>query len=110
MNQFEIQTDILNKLCQIIHDEANFEYDFAICEYEYFPEYDTISTSFKTIKDGNEKYIEMSVGAPSRNAELAFELRYLMKAHTGGEWTSFTLTLDKDGKAHTKFHYPEPKA
>jgi hypothetical protein len=33
-----------------------------------------------------------------------------MKAHTGGEWTSFTLTLDANGKAHTKFHYPDDPA
>ena len=41
--------------------------------------------------------------------ELIPKLHSMMKSHTGGEWTSFTLTLNKDGKAHTKFHYPEAK-
>ncbi|MFT6774209.1 MAG: hypothetical protein ACJA1L_001921 [Paracoccaceae bacterium] len=38
------------------------------------------------------------------------ELHALMKAHTGGDWNAFTITLDKDGKATVKFEYPEEKA
>ena len=109
MNPFESQTDILNELAQIIHNEVNSDYEAVTCEYNFISRYNTISSSFRFVKNGEQYNKEMSPGVPTRNAELAFELRALMKAHTGGEWTSFTLTLDKDGKAHTKFHYPEAK-
>jgi hypothetical protein len=32
-----------------------------------------------------------------------------MKAHTGGNWQAFILTIDKDGRVTAKFEYPETK-
>lgn len=106
MNPLEEQTEVLNELAQILHSEAGDDYDFVMCEYEFLERYNTISSSLKLSKNGREYYKEMSSGAPSQNAELAFKLRTLMKAHTGGEWESFTLKIDDQGKAHTKFYYP----
>ena len=38
---------------------------------------------------------------------LIRELHEVMKVHTGGDWKEFILTLDENGKAHTKFIYDE---
>ena len=109
MLSIERQTEILNQLAQVLHDDADEGYSFAIGEFEYLPEYETISNYFLFEKDNVKVNRPFSDGAVTKNLDLCEELRALMKTHTGGEWTSFTLTLDKDGKAHTKFHYPEAK-
>jgi hypothetical protein len=38
---------------------------------------------------------------------LVFSLHEEIKNYTGGEWTTFTLTIGKDGKAKASFEYPE---
>jgi len=101
------QAEILNELSQILHDEADKGYSNTFCEYTFMPEYDTIKSRFNFHKDGERINRALSTGLPSRNRDLVQELRTLMKEHTGGEWTSFTLTLDADGQANTKFVYPE---
>ncbi len=105
MSLLEKQTLILGELCQILHEEADEGYDFAECEY--IAEYETISSQFNFMKNGEIIRRHMSLGIPGKNRDLCEELRSLMKEHTGGEWTSFTLTLDADGNATTKFVYPE---
>lgn len=101
------QTIILEKLANILYNSTEVDYDLLKSEYEFMSEYNTISTSLSFEKEGKSVYFEAPHGIASKNLYLCEELRNLMKAHTGGEWTSFTLTLDKEGKAHTKFHYPE---
>ncbi|EPG37997.1 MULTISPECIES: hypothetical protein [Acinetobacter] len=38
---------------------------------------------------------------------LLEELHRLVQEHTGGVWTKLILTLDENGRAHTKFIYDE---
>ena len=109
MYSIERQTEILNQLAQVIHDDADEGYNFALGEFEYLPDYKTISNYFLFKKDSVEINRPFSDAAVTKNLDLCEELRSLMKEHTGGEWMSFTLTLDADGEAKAKFHYPEAK-
>jgi len=105
MTSMQRQAELLGELSQILHNEADAGYDVVFCEY--VAQYGSISSRFYFEKDQNrvEKFI--SDDATLGNRDIALELRTLMKEHTGGEWSSFTLTLDADGKATTKFEYPE---
>ncbi len=107
MIALERQKEILQKLSQLIHSDAAMGYSRASCEYVYEEDYDTIDMKFDFWKDNKHINRGLTVGVPSQMLPLATELRALMKEHTGGEWTSFTLTLDADGQAKTKFVYPE---
>jgi Protein of unknown function, DUF600 len=107
MNPFERQTEILNYLVQIMHDEADGDYEKLTCRFEINLEEEWSETKFVFQRNG----LEVSKGISEKYTwdihNALEELHIAMREHTGGEWTSFTLTLDKDGKAHTKFHYPE---
>lgn len=105
MNPFDKQTDLLTRLAQLMVDQVDEPFDALVCEYECLERYGTISSSLKLVKDGAETYPDTSPGFAMENLEVCQELRSAMIAHTGGKWTSFTLTLDADLKAHTKFHY-----
>lgn len=109
MNPFDRQTEILNALAQNLHSDADCNYETATYEFTYSPEYKTIKSYFEFYRNNEKINRGESDEFSWNNYLLAKELREAMKAHTGGEWISFTLTLDKEGKAHTKFHYPEPK-
>lgn len=110
MNKFDRQTEILNQLAQNLHSDAEYNYSVAKYEFTYLQEYKTIENYFEFYNNGQKINRGSSDEFSWNNYILAKELREIMKAHTGGEWTSFTLTLDAEGKAHTKFHYSEAKA
>lgn len=99
------KSNILDKLANILHSCLKSKYDNITCNYEYI--YETISTSISYDLNGETFGVEVPFEVPFQNLELCLELRELMKSHKGEEWDSFTLTLDADGKAHTKFHYPD---
>lgn len=107
INILERKMEILQDLSHLIHNETDEGYDKAICEYVYEKDYDTIDMKFDFWRYDKHINRGFTSGIPSKMMFLAMELRSLMKEHTGGEWTSFTLTLDKDGNATTKFVYPE---
>jgi hypothetical protein len=109
MNPFDRQTEILNELAQNLHSDADCDYETALYEFTYIPDYKTIENYFEFHRNSQKINRGSSDQFSWNNYLLAKELREIMKAHTGGEWNSFTLTLDADGKAHTKFHYPEAK-
>lgn len=101
------QTNLLNKLTGILSSSFSDKFDKLKAEYEYLERYKTISTSYSYIYNEKEIYFDAPQGAASKNLDFCEELRSLMKENTGGEWISFTLTLDAEGKAITKFNYPE---
>ncbi|WOE76106.1 hypothetical protein [Alterisphingorhabdus coralli] len=106
INYIEKQSKLLEKLANILFNTTDVEYDALWCEYECDDEFNTIDTALFYKTDGKVVNFAAPVGVSSKNLDLCQELRAVMKAHTGGEWSSFTLTLGKDGKAHTKFEYP----
>jgi hypothetical protein len=107
------QTDVLNEIVNIMMLSAPENCQQIKCEFEYRCGNDDghfgIGTQFEYIHNNKKSFVLLS-DPDYRTTDLVAKLHSMMKAHTGGEWTSFTLTLDQDGKAHTKFHYPEPEA
>jgi hypothetical protein len=109
------QTDILNEIVNIMIESAPLNCEKIKCEFEYrYGDGDGdgsygVGTQFEYLFGSERNFVLLS-DPEYKTTGLVGRLHSMMKAHTGGEWTSFTLTLDADGKAHTKFHYPEPKA
>jgi len=99
------QVEALNQIVQIMHDSAGGPYEGLRCEFDY-ETYDggwSVGSAYSFIRDG------VSVGArlddPHRASDLVGELHRLMLEHTGGDWREFILSVDADGRAHTKFEY-----
>lgn len=107
MNEMEKQTDIITKLAQLMVDQIISPFESIVCEYEYLERYSTISSSLSVILHGTRKYLETAAGFATDNVELCMELRESMRFHTGGEWSSFTLSLAASGKAKTEFYYSQ---
>jgi Protein of unknown function, DUF600 len=107
MNPFQRQTEILNLLVQAMHDSADSNYEKLECTFSFSNLGKRCKSEFSFTKGGKEisEFLREKDGISEYS--LLEELHTIMKAHTGGEWDSFTLTLDADGKAHTKFHYPD---
>jgi Protein of unknown function, DUF600 len=107
MSPFEKQTEILNSLLQMMHNSADANYQELSCKFAFNKTGMWCETRFSYSKNG----IKISASLKEKDGiskySLLEELHTIMKNHTGGEWDSFTLTLDADGKAHTKFHYPD---
>ena len=107
MNPFERQTEILNNLVQIMHDEASDKYQKMNCRFEINLEEGWSETKFSFIENDVEISKAISENYTWAIHDMLQELHIAMKEHTGGKWDYFTLSLEKDGRAHTKFHYPE---
>ncbi|MCW8890302.1 MAG: hypothetical protein OQL20_06560 [Sedimenticola sp.] len=102
------QLEILNELFQILHAEAGLEYENLSCCF--IPIGDegerTAETEFVYTRQGKVFNVGISDENLFNVVELAIELQSDMKAHTGGEWIKFTLSVDESGKAKTVFDYP----
>ncbi len=104
MSCVQDQINLMEKLSQNLHADANFNYDKALYIFTFLKEYDTVKDYFEFYR-GGAKFNEYSVFS-SENFHLVEELRKIMKVQTGGGWLTFTLTLDSEGKANSKFTYP----
>lgn len=105
MNEMDKQTDIITKLAQLMIDQIEGPFESIACEYEYLERYSTVSSSLSVILHGTQKYPETAAGFATDNVELCMKLRELMRFHTGGEWSSFTLSLAASSEAKTEFYY-----
>lgn len=56
---------------------------------------------------GETKYNRLSYPDDAILYDVIPQLHAKMKAHTGGNWKTFTLTINKDGSVKTTFEYPE---
>lgn len=104
------QLEILNRLANIISAEANKDYDSVTYEGKINVNEGWLDSGFSFIREGQEYSVALSESGEDELFGLVFELHREMKAHTGGEWTAFTLTIGLDGKASTKFEYSEEQA
>ena len=104
------QVEILNTLAQLIHLSAKDEYKEAGCvfdyDYDYEDESSSVGGSFWYVDRCNNEKVSASLEDPDfETMDLIPELHLIMKEQTGGEWTSFTLILDENGEANSKFKY-----
>lgn len=111
MNPIEEQQELITKLYHLIDQSAEEDYESATCEFEYFVAEDDGSSSIDscfsyTVNDENISAF-LNDTNPSMLNKLIPDLHAKMKAHTGGSWESFTLTIHKDRTLTVKFHYPE---
>lgn len=100
------QFEILNTITQIMYDSTDVIYDELIGEFEYSKSDEGFSVGCTIFYKKMDQKIGIQLIDKSNNIFfLLEELHNLMQAHTGGNWTSFTLTLTAEGKATTKFNY-----
>jgi hypothetical protein len=101
----ERQLEILNKLSQIISEEANHDYEEV--GYKGIVNIDEgwAESSFYYIRANEKKSVHLSREARQEISLLVRELHNVMLAHTGGNWEWFTLTIDDSGQAKTHFEY-----
>ena len=110
-NPLQEQQEILEELYHIVMTGCSEKTSSAQCRFEYDYGYDdgseSVNASFSKVEDGIEFY-EVLKGDPTLDIIVLIpRLHKLMKAHTGGEWTAFTLFIEEDGSVRTKFEYPE---
>lgn len=106
MNPIDKQVEILNKLVAVMVRSPETDYDTLTCRFDISIEDDFVGQKFFYVKNGKE--VSALLDDPDWEVmDWVFDLHKEMKAHTGGEWTAFTLAIGEDGKAKTKFEYPE---
>lgn len=101
------QFEILNQLANIISGEANRDFDSVTYEGKINVDEGWLDSGFSFVRNGQRHSVALSESGEDMLFSLVFDLHREMKSHTGGEWTAFTLTIGEDGKANTKFEYPE---
>lgn len=100
------QVNVLSQITQVMHDSTLADYEEMTCQFDYFLDGDdwSIDSEFSFISKGklNRGLLKDSTGDVYR---LVHTLHELMKAHTGGSWRKFVLSIDGSGRANTKFIY-----
>ena len=103
------QVEVLNKITQVMHESADFDYEEMTCRFDYYIDDGewSVDSEFSFVRKGTLHRARLNdpTGGVYR---FVHQLHELMKDHTGGDWRSFILTLDATGKAHTKFVYDAP--
>ena len=111
MNPIEEQREIIDKLYWLVRDSTPPKFTAVTCYFRFDHGYDDGSISIGSrisyetngeIQHGLLRYPDVQM-----LDEAIPKLHALMKAHTGGDWNAFTLTIDKDGRVTTKFEYPD---
>lgn len=101
----ERQFEILDELAQILFGEACEKYDYILCKFEV--DGASVGTYFEYGANGKKVNKAVSDSSSLEFLDLILELHKDMKNHTGGDWSEFTLTIDENGQAKTKFKYPD---
>jgi hypothetical protein len=108
LNPIDKQVEILNKLAGVMMRSPDTDYESLTCRFEVSIKDESVGQEFSFKKDGEQ--ISGLLDDPDWAVmDWVFDLHNEMNAHTGGDWIAFTLTIDGDGKATTKFEYPEEK-
>ncbi len=106
----EAQQQIVWQLYGIVSESCPKESDEAKCRFEYSRSNDgstSVKQNFSYCVNDVRVYALLDRKLRSPVMGLVKELHALMKAHTGGDWNAFTLTIDNDGQVTTRFEYPE---
>lgn len=102
----ERQADLLNAISQIMYKSAQGAYDEMSCNFEYetYKGGWSVGSAYTFVRDG-ASFSELLDDPKDIASGLVHDFHELMKTHTGGDWKNIVLTIDADGKAHTKFTY-----
>lgn len=110
MNPIEQQQKVISELCKLVHASAANGYTEAACRFRYFKEDDgseSVDCEFWYFMGGKRVSAHLAYDREVRPIRLVPRLHEMMRMHTGGNWTAFTLTIDENGKAKAHFEYPE---
>ncbi|MEM8650044.1 MAG: immunity protein YezG family protein [Pseudomonadota bacterium] len=110
MNYLERQTEIIEQLCNLMHLSAEHGYETASCTFDYSVSEDgssSVGSRFNFEIKGKSVSSSLSYPEDDLLFEVIPKLHEVMKKYTGGEWSEFTIVLDKEGKAKTNFVYPK---
>ena len=110
-NPIEEQRQIIDQLYRIVLGSTPKNATCSACRFDYDHGYEDGSSSvgeeFWYFLDGERKSAAMDYELSFSVMSLVKDLHAKMKAHTGGDWDAFTLTIEEDGRVTTKFEYPE---
>lgn len=110
MDPIEEQKAVLEEIYWVIRDASPAGCDTATCIIEF-----GVSPNGHFSVDSRVSY---DIGGTTKHDifdddgldvldRTVPKLHALMKEHTGGAWSGFSMTVDKDGKLSTKFDYPK---
>lgn len=113
-NFIEEQRKIIDQLYRIVKESCPEDVMSAKCRFEYDHGYEDGSESVGETFYYTRNNVNISAALKHTLAfpvmDLVPQLHAKMKAHTGGDWYAFTLTINKDGSVTTKFEYPDQQA
>lgn len=104
------QIYLLNKICSLLIGLSKpKKIDRLLFFYRFNHKENWSGIGLCTIIDGKQEN-QLFPNDYARNImQLCEQLHDVMQEHTGGDWQKFTLTIDEQGEAHTKFSY-EPQS
>lgn len=112
MNPIEEQQALIDQLYRIVIESMPKVATEAGCRFEFHQSGDgsrSVDEQFWYVLDG--KNVSALLNRPSdrewRPIRLVPQLHAKMKAHTGGDWQAFTLTINGDGSVTTRFEYSD---
>lgn len=106
------QTHVLDELALAIQNDLGSRSTNRTYTFEMFG-YDSEKTaaSSNAVCEGRDTIgSDFSEIGLFEITDLVVKLHDLMEARTAVGWTSMALTMDADGKATAKFHYPDARA
>jgi hypothetical protein len=109
-NPIEEQRKIIDQLYQIVRGSTPDNATSSSCRFEYDHGFSDgscrVGERFCYFVGQERKSAAMDYNLSKPVMGLVKELHAKMKAHTGGDWDAFTLTIGEDGRVTTKFEYP----
>jgi hypothetical protein len=111
IDPIEEQRQVIDKLYWIVKGSTPKNASSSKCRFDYDHGYDdgssSVGSKFFYFIGNESKSLALDANLREPVMPLVKELHAKMKAHTGGDWDAFTLTIEEDGRVTTKFEYPD---
>lgn len=112
-NPIEEQRQIIDQLYWIVKGSCPPDATSASCRFDYEHGHAdgsaSVGSALSYLYNGDFHYPALDRVLRRPVMGIVQELHALMKAHTGGDWTAFTLLINEDGSVTTNFEYPDQK-
>ncbi|GAB6261023.1 hypothetical protein [Photobacterium sp. R1] len=106
MNLANVQVEILSRIAGMMIESVSCQYTSMSCRFVIDCQDESVEQEFWFANHDNR--VSTLINDPDWIiSDLIFELHNVMRSHTGGSWTSFTLEIDSEGKVKTRFEYPK---